>query len=130
MEGFSDDEENPIFLQKYINKKYEVRYTVVDKEHFVCKIDSQKSEISKIDWRRYDLQNTPHSIIQPPEEIKRSINKMMKEFNLVYGALDFIVSEDDSWYFLEINPSGQYLWIEDLTGLEITNSIKNYLVIN
>ncbi|MNY09678.1 hypothetical protein D3C86_1426100 [compost metagenome] len=130
LEGFSDDEENPIFLQKYINKKYEVRYTVVDKEHFVCKIDSQKSEISKIDWRRYDLQNTPHSIIQPPEEIKRSINKMMKEFNLVYGALDFIVSEDDSWYFLEINPSGQYLWIEDLTGLEITNSIKNYLVIN
>lgn len=125
---FSQSEENPIFLQKYIEKEYEVRYTVVGDEHFVCKIDSQKSEIAKTDWRRYDLANTPHSILTPPDEIAKKVKLLMKQLDLIYGALDFIVAKDGTWYFLEINPSGQYLWIEDLTGLKITNAIKNNLI--
>ncbi|WP_336688657.1 MULTISPECIES: MvdC/MvdD family ATP grasp protein [unclassified Chryseobacterium] len=125
---FSDFEENPIFLQKYIDKLYEVRYTVVNEEHFVCKIDSQKSEISNIDWRRYDIANTPHSIINPPEIIRDKVNQFMKHLNLKFGALDFIVDKNNNWHLLEINPSGQYLWIEDLTGLRITDAIKKYLI--
>ncbi len=125
---FSEEEENPIFLQKYIEKDYEVRYTVVGDEHLVCKIDSQKSDIAKTDWRRYDLANTPHSVITPPDEIKNKVKLLMKEFDLIFGALDFIVAQDGTWYFLEINSSGQYLWIEDLTGLKITDAIKNKLI--
>lgn len=126
-EDFSQNEENPIFLQKYIEKQFEVRYTVVGEEHFVCKIESQKSKIASTDWRRYDISNTPHTKILPPFEIKQKVDLLMKELNLDYGALDFIVDKNDNWWFLEINPSGQYLWIEDLTGLPITNSIKEYL---
>lgn len=125
---FNEEEENPIFLQEYIEKKYEVRYTVVGDEHFVCKIDSQKSEIAKIDWRRYDLSNTPHEQISPPSQVKEQVTRLMDELKLSYGALDFIVDKDDHWWFLEINPSGQYLWIEDLTGMPITYSIKNFLL--
>jgi glutathione synthase/RimK-type ligase-like ATP-grasp enzyme len=128
LKEFSQSEENPIFLQKYIEKDFEVRYTVVDEEHFVCKIDSQRSEIAKTDWRRYDLANTPHSIILPPDSIREKVKLLMKKFELAYGALDFIVAKDGTWYFLEINPSGQYLWIEDLTGLKITEAIKNNLI--
>jgi glutathione synthase/RimK-type ligase-like ATP-grasp enzyme len=124
---FSEVEENPIFLQEYIEKKFEVRYTVVGEEHFICKIESQKSEFTKVDWRRYDLPNTPHSAIDAPSYIKSAVKELMAKMHLNYGALDFIVTEDDTWYFLEINPSGQYLWIEDLTGLKISNSIKNWL---
>lgn len=127
---FSSVEENPVFLQKYIEKQYEVRYTVVGEEHFVCKIESQKSELSKVDWRRYDLPNTPHSVLLPPSYIKKAVSEMMKKMNLSYGALDFIVTDDDVWYFLEINPSGQYLWIEDLTGLKISDEIKKWLHLN
>ncbi|MDL2141024.1 hypothetical protein QQY79_00700 [Flavobacterium tructae] len=128
LKEFCKSEENPIFLQKYIEKEYEVRYTVVGKEHFVCKIDSQKSEIAKTDWRRYDLANTPHSILIPPINIQEKVNLLMEKLELTYGALDFIVSKEGIWYFLEINPSGQYLWIEDLTGLKITNAIKDNLI--
>lgn len=126
-DDFNENEENPIFLQEYIDKKYEVRYTVVGNEHFVCKIDSQRSEIAKTDWRRYDLSNTPHYEVSPPTIIVDQVNQLMKKLNLSYGALDFIVDENDQWWFLEINPSGQYLWIEDLTGMKITLSIKKFL---
>jgi len=127
---FQENGENPIILQDYISKKFEVRYTVVGKEHFVCKIDSQASKVANIDWRRYDLANTPHEIINPPKEIEKGVINFMKEFKLNFGALDFVVSKSDEWYFLELNSMGQFLWIEDLTGLEISHSIATWLIIN
>lgn len=127
---FKDSGENSIVLQKYIEKSYEVRYTVVNDEHFVCRIDSQSSEKAKFDWRRYDIANTPHSIIEPPKEIFLKVQKLMQTLNLFYGALDFIVDKNEQWYFLEINSMGQYLWIEDLTGLQISNAISNFLIFN
>lgn len=130
LEKFQEIGENPIILQDYISKSFEVRYTIVGKEHFVCKIDSQSSKIANIDWRRYDLANTPHAIIDPPEKIKKKVNEFMFEFNLNYGAMDFIIDECNEWYFLELNSMGQFLWIEDLTGLEISQHIAKWLIIN
>jgi glutathione synthase/RimK-type ligase-like ATP-grasp enzyme len=127
LKDFNDNCENPIVLQQYIDKSFEVRYTVIGKEHLVCKIDSQKSKVANIDWRRYDIANTPHFKIEPPESIRRMVNLFMKELQLEYGALDFIVSENNEWYFLEINSMGQWLWIEDLTGLDISGSIVNWI---
>ena len=123
LQNFNNIGENPIFLQKYIEKSYEVRYTVVGDNHHVCKIDSQKSNIANIDWRRYDIPNTPHYPISPPIKIKNMITKFMKNFDLSFGALDFIVTPNGNWIFLEINTMGQWLWIEELTGLDISGSI-------
>lgn len=130
LNNFQEVGENPIALQSYIPKKYEARYTVVGNEHFVCKIDSQASSIANSDWRRYDLAHTPHSIIEPPTFIKEKVSVLMKELNLNYGALDFIIDKEDNWIFLEINPMGQYLWIEHLTGLKISHAIAKWLIIN
>ena len=118
---------SPMIFQEYIEKQYEVRYTFVNGNHFVCKIDSQVSEISKTDWRRYDIQNTPYVAIEPPKNILEKVNQFMKAFNLNYGALDFIVDKDNKWWFLEVNPVGQYGWIEQLTGMPITQAIIDYI---
>lgn len=130
LEEFGEAGENPITLQKYIEKSYEVRYTVIGNEHHVCKIDSQKSQRANIDWRRYDLANTPHSLLVPPPKIKEMVTSLMKTLGLEYGALDFVVSLDDEWYFLEINSMGQWLWIENLTGAKISRSISKWLINN
>lgn len=122
--------ENPIVVQEYIEKNYEVRYTVIGNSHLVCKIDSQYSLKAKDDWRRYDIPNTPHSIISAPDDIHKKVKKIMKKMNISYGALDFIVDKNNYWYFLEINSMGQYLWIEDLTGLPITETICEWLIHN
>lgn len=126
LEKFGETEENPLVFQKYIQKQFEVRYTVVGKEHFVCKIDSQKSKKANEDWRRYDISHTPHSVIEPPAEIKEKVNKFMETLGIVYGALDFIVTPENKWIFLEINCMGQFLWIEELTGLKISDAIVSW----
>ncbi|MCQ2594884.1 MAG: hypothetical protein MJ196_06460 [Treponemataceae bacterium] len=127
LEKFGETEENPLVLQEYITKQYEVRYTVVGKEHFVCKIDSQASKKANEDWRRYDISHTPHAPIEPPAEIKEKVNRMIEVLGLEYGALDFIVTPENKWVFLEINCLGQYLWIEQLSGLQISNAIANWI---
>ena len=126
--NFGSHEENPIVIQEYINKDYEVRYTVVGDTHLVCKIDSQKSITAKDDWRRYDIPNTPHHPISAPEEIRVKVSALMEKLGISYGALDFIITPSGDWIFLEINCMGQWLWIEDLTGLDISGAIANWLV--
>ena len=127
LEKFGESEENPLVLQEYISKQFEVRYTVVGNEHFVCRIDSQKSKKANEDWRRYDISHTPHFSIEPPADIKEKVNRMMKILGLEYGALDFIVTPENKWIFLEINCMGQFLWIEQLSGLQISDAIANWL---
>lgn len=127
VDKFRDDEENPLVFQEYVEKQFEVRYTVVEENHFVCKIDSQASKRANEDWRRYDLSHTPHSIIEPPADVKEKVIRMMEILGLEYGALDFIVTPRNKWIFLEINCTGQYLWIEELTGLQISSAITSWL---
>jgi glutathione synthase/RimK-type ligase-like ATP-grasp enzyme len=125
---FGGAEENPIILQPYIKKKFEVRYTVVGERHYVCQIDSQNSLKTTVDWRRYDLGNTPHQQISAPPEIKEMVSAFMKALRIGYGALDFVVDESGRWWFLEVNSNGQWLWIEELTGLDISGGIANLLI--
>ena len=119
-QDFGSDGENPITIQKYINKKYEVRCTYIADQHFVCKIDSQSSSRTTVDWRRYDVPRTPHSAMTPPEQIRQWVNALSLQLGIVFGAADFIADEDDKWWFLEVNSNGQWLWIEDLTGMQIS----------
>lgn len=130
LQEFSGTEENPIVLQEYVEKDYEVRYTVVGSEHHVCRIDSQKSAIARDDWRRYDIANTPHTTMAPPAEIRSRVAEFMNRLEIHFGAFDFIVTPSGEWYFLEVNPMGQWLWIEDLTGLRISQSIATWLTHN
>ena len=53
---------------------------------------------------------------------------MMDDFSLNFGAFDFIVTPDDEWIFLEINPNGQWLWLEQKLGINISKKIVEYLV--
>jgi glutathione synthase/RimK-type ligase-like ATP-grasp enzyme len=47
----------------------------------------------------------------------------VKRLGLCYGAIDMVLTPDGRYVFLEINPNGQYLWIENLTGLHISDAI-------
>ena len=128
VEDFKETHENPIIAQRYVEKKYEVRYTFVDGNGFCCLIDSQKSARANIDWRRYDLPSTPHHSMDAPDHIHAKAINLMQTLGLVYGAFDFVVDTDDNWWYLEVNSAGQWLWIEDLTGLPISAAVVDALI--
>jgi hypothetical protein len=120
-------ERAPCIFQEYVKKKYELRLTVIGQDIYCAAIPSQDSERSSIDWRRYDLANTPYEPYILPTFFKKKIHQFMAELGLVFGCLDFIVTPDDKFVFLEINPNGQWLWVEKLTGMPIAESMAQLL---
>jgi len=117
----------PCLFQERIEKKFELRITVVGRKIYASEIHSQLSPRTKDDWRRYDLDNTPHKIHTLPKRVEKSCLKLMDYYNLAYGAIDMIVTPDDRYVFLEINPNGQWLWIEYLTKMPISKEIATIL---
>ena len=118
----------PLYVQPYIEKAFELRVTVVEDDVFACKIDSQASPASRIDWRHYDLKNVAHEKHLLPDYVTRSILALRGKCGLVYAAMDFIVEPGGTYRFVEINPSGQYGWIEALCGLPISDAIAERLM--
>jgi hypothetical protein len=118
----------PTIFQQYINKAHEVRATVIGDRVFAARIDSQQAGGgTAIDWRRYNIPNTPHQAINLPVDVIDRILNVQHSLGLLYSAFDFIVTPDGDYVFLETNPYGQWLWIEDLTGLPISQAIADYL---
>lgn len=118
----------PCLFQERIEKKYELRITVVGRQIFASEIHSQNSQRTKDDWRRYDIENTPHKIHELPVKIKKSCLGLVEHYGLSFGAIDMIVTPQNEYVFLEINPNGQWLWIEHLTNLPISEAITNLLI--
>jgi hypothetical protein len=117
----------PTTFQANVPKRFEVRATVVGSEVFAAEIHSQASRQASQDWRRFDLMNTPHKPHRLPPELARRCVALVHELGLSYGAIDLIVRPDGRYIFLEINPNGQYLWVEELTGLPISAAIADFL---
>jgi hypothetical protein len=121
--------ECPLTFQNYIEKSYEVRVTVVGDRIFACKIDSQKAgNDTAIDWRRYNIPRTPHSKYELPRNIQEMLLRFHSYFGLTVSSFDIIRSRQGDFVFLETNPYSQWLWIEDLTGLQITAAITDALL--
>ena len=114
------------YLQTKIDKRSDVRATFVGERCFAVSIDSQKLEDTRVDWRKGEhiLKHTP---IELPQEICSKCIQLMKRLNLHYGAIDFILDKQGNYVFLEINPNGQWAWIEHLTGLPISKEIVKCL---
>lgn len=123
---------SPVFLQEYIAKKTELRITVVDKKVFACEIDSQVCKETEEDWRKHVFlkEEIPHRIYDLPLDIKNKCIKLVKELGLYFGAIDMILTPNNEYVFLEVNPNGQWAWIEQLTNMPISLAIADFLIKN
>ena len=58
-----------------------------------------------------------------PKSIELKCIELVKRLELKFGAIDLIKDKNDNFVFLEINPNGQWAWIEMDTGLQISDAI-------
>lgn len=116
----------PGIFQERVTKAYELRVTVVGKRIFCARIDSQARAETALDWRHrpFDIDSGPVTL---PAAVEAGVLALMTDFGLVYGAFDFIVTPSGRHVFLEVNPAGQYMWVEAATGLPITSALIDAL---
>jgi D-alanine-D-alanine ligase-like ATP-grasp enzyme len=106
------------------------QFSISSRSRSICcsSIDSQSEPSTETDFRVMNITGLlPHSIVELPENLENQIRLLMRHLGLTYGCLDFIQTKDDEFYFLEVNPAGQWLWIEQLTGLPISSAIADEL---
>jgi glutathione synthase/RimK-type ligase-like ATP-grasp enzyme len=117
----------PVFLQTNIVKQGDIRVTIVGDKIFSTFISSQNNEETLIDWRKGsnpDLEFKRHEI---PNDVAEKCLKLNKTLGLNFSAIDFVLNTDGEYTFLEINPNGQWGWIEKRTKYDISNEIIRLL---
>jgi glutathione synthase/RimK-type ligase-like ATP-grasp enzyme len=113
MEDLEAVSELPCHFQEYIPKQYELRVTVIGERVFAAKIHSQDDERTTIDSRNMSA-DIPYEACALPPELEQRCLQFVHSYGLNYGALDLIVTPDEEVVFLENNPSGQFLYVEQL----------------
>jgi glutathione synthase/RimK-type ligase-like ATP-grasp enzyme len=107
--------------QQRIDTTRHVRLTVVDGGVYAARIDSPH-----LDWRT-EIERCRYQPVDTPAEVAGPVRRLLALLRLRFAALDFAVDRDERWWFLEVNPNGQWLWIEDETGLPIAAAIATAL---
>jgi glutathione synthase/RimK-type ligase-like ATP-grasp enzyme len=127
MNDLSDAALSPTIYQEFLPKAFDIRVTIVGRKLFAVSIDSQSDPSAVIDWRKTENPLLPHAPIELPGELQRSLLELMSRLSLTYGAIDLVLTPDGRYVFLEINPNGQWLWIDEMLSLGISHSIAEWL---
>jgi glutathione synthase/RimK-type ligase-like ATP-grasp enzyme len=110
-------------FQERVRKVYDVRLIVAGQQQFAVSI---ASDSGALDWRR-DKGVLKYEQVDAPAAVVEASRALLDRFNLVYGAFDFAVTPEGSWRFLEVNPNGQWLWLQRALGLPIAEALATAL---
>lgn len=118
---------SPTLFQEKIEKKFEIRAFYLDGIFFSMAIFSQKTPQTHLDYRNYNHDFPNRTVpFMLPLDIENKIDLLMKKFELKSGAIDLIVTPKNDYYFLEINPVGQFGMLSNVCNYHIEKQIINY----
>jgi glutathione synthase/RimK-type ligase-like ATP-grasp enzyme len=114
----------PVVIQKDLSPKIDLRVTVVGQDLYAVKILKGDDGVDG-DWRKLkdDVSFVP---VRLPVDVKEKCIKLVRSLNLLYGAIDLVLYKK-KYYFIEVNPTGEWAWLVDSANQHIYKSICNYL---
>ena len=114
----------PIIIQEFLNPKVDCRVTYIQGKLFPVKI-LQNGEGLYGDWRlrKDELEYVP---FQLPPNISVAICKLMQKLEIQFGGIDLAIV-GEKYFFIEVNPTGEWGWLEIKTGMQISQTIKKAL---
>lgn len=116
---------SPVIFQEYLELAKEYRITVIEDDVFATEIKINNPK-AKYDWRldqKYEVIQTDMA-----EEIKTKLCLLVKKLGLHSGSIDLRETPDGKIYFLEINPAGQFLFLDVFAGTDVANRFCELLL--
>lgn len=115
----------PVIFQEYVEAGVDVRVTAVGRRLFATAIHVSATDYPA-DFRvGYDRARVEP--IRLPVKLAARLRRLLSALGLAYAAIDLRRDTDGEYYFLEVNPSGQWLFIEERTGQPITDAVARLL---
>ena len=115
--------ECPVIFQRFVDGSVEARVTVVGDQIFTA-VGELEPERYYADARFYHDRLRPGQL---PPDVEGPLREFHSRAGLVYGAYDFRQSADGDWVFLEVNPAGQFMFVEIQTEMPISRAIAENL---
>lgn len=123
LEQFEHSRTFPTLLQQFISKQADMRLTVVGDQFFGVQITAPPAVV---DWRAPGVELS-YQVTGISESLKTKCRKLLRAFGLRFGAFDFAVSTEGELYFLEVNPAGEWAWLDRELGMNIRDAIIDEL---
>lgn len=118
----------PYLLQRFVDKIRDVRVTIVGDDVFAVAIGSQADPATAVDLRAAGrLDELDHDVEALPESVSRRLLELARALDLRFAAIDLAVDGDGRYWFLELNPNGQWAWLQQRTGVPIAEAIARAL---
>jgi len=106
----------PVLFQELVAKKIDVRLIVVDNQMMAVGLEAKDAGgHQRLDIRRNEMRDVAYSVVNVPTSVADGVLRMMHGYKLRFGAFDFAIDQNDQWVFFELNPNGQWAWL-DLEG--------------
>jgi glutathione synthase/RimK-type ligase-like ATP-grasp enzyme len=117
---------SPCIFQQSLSPKIDYRVTVVGETVFPVRVERQNRKSSHIDWRseKSELRFIACSL---PPEVEDLCRKYVKASDLVFGAID-LVEHNGSFFFLEINPNGEWGWLQKPNNIPIAEALCDLMI--
>jgi hypothetical protein len=113
----------PTIFQEMVTDCRELRITVIGAQIFAAEFRPARGLIDgRLD---VDTPYRPHTL---PNEISRRLLALVRQLGLVFSTIDMKLTDEGEYVFLELNPMGQFLYIEILAGLPLSAAMAELLV--
>lgn len=112
----------PHLFQARVDKTADLRVLVVGRRVFAVRIDSDL-----LDWRK-DYGALSYDVVELPGRLEESLFAYLDNVGLVSGSFDLAEDRYGELHWLELNPNGQWGWLEEKTGLEMSAAFAYLLV--
>lgn len=109
----------PAIYQPALVPKVDYRVTVIRRRIFVARVESD-SEVP-LDWRT-KKNGLRFSRCEFPDDLAERCVSYVREAGLVFGAID-LAEHAGRFFFLEINPSGEWGWLQKPSGFPIAQAM-------
>lgn len=119
----------PSIFQSAIDTARDIRVTVVGNKVFPAYMDSAIEHTDGHTYTRDNRLGKPRveAIRDFPKDLSAKCVALNRTFGLNFGAIDLLLDKKGGYWFLEINPNGQWAFVEEATGQPIGKAIARLL---
>jgi glutathione synthase/RimK-type ligase-like ATP-grasp enzyme len=69
-----------------------------------------------------------YSEIALPRRLADQLVALTRSYGLYFAAIDLVLDPEGNYWFLELNPAGQWAWLEQEIGVPISAALTRCLL--
>jgi hypothetical protein len=115
----------PLIFQEFVEAKADLRVTMFGPKALAAEIVTPKDGY-RYDYR-VDLEVVAMRPTTLPSKVERALLDLMRRLGLIYGAIDLRLTPEGDYVFLEVNPAGEFLFVEERCELPLTATMADLL---